>query len=118
MWALLGSALTVDELNDLTNLLLNRFDDLTPFFQEQLACLSPQQRLVVAELAAADRPLAVKELAGLYAQILFDFLEEELDLPAVFIDVGDGFRRKPEMVGQKFVVFPGFLVTIADTAQA
>lgn len=55
---------------------------------------------------------------GLYAQILFDFLEEELDLPAVFIDVGDGFRRKPEMVGQKFVVFPGFLVTIADTAQA
>ena len=51
---------------------------------------------------------------GLYAQILFDFLEEELDLPAVFTDVGDGFRRKPEMVGQKFVVFPGFLVTIAD----
>ena len=49
---------------------------------------------------------------GLYAQILFDFLEEELDLPAVFIDVGDGFRRKPEMVGQKFVVFPGFLVPI------
>ena len=64
LWALLGSALTVDELNDLTNLLLNRFDDLTPFFQEQLARLSPQQRLVVAELAAADRPLAVKELAG------------------------------------------------------
>ena len=64
LWALLGSALTVDELNDLTNLLLNRFDDLTPFFQEQLARLSPQQRLVVAELAPADRPLAVKELAG------------------------------------------------------
>ena len=64
LWALLGSALTVDELNDLTNLLLNRFDDLTPFFQEQLARLSPQQRLVVAELAAADRPLSVKELSG------------------------------------------------------
>ena len=64
LWALLGSALTVDELNDLTNLLLNRFDDLTPFFQEQLARLSPQQRLVVAEIAAADRPLSVKELAG------------------------------------------------------
>ena len=64
LWALLGSALTVDELNDLTNLLLNRFDDLTPFFQEQLARLSPQQRLVVAELAAANRPLSVRELAG------------------------------------------------------
>lgn len=64
-----------------------------------------------------DRVFRVAD-EGLYAQILFDFLEEELDLPAVFIDVGDGFRRKPEMVGQKFVVFPGFLVTIADTAQA
>ena len=64
LWALLGSALTVEQLDHLTNLLLSRFDDLTPYYQEQLARLSPQQRLVVAELASADRPLAVKELAG------------------------------------------------------
>ncbi len=63
LWALLGSALTVEDLRDLAALLLNRFDDLTPFYQEQLARLSPQQRLVVAELAAADRPLPVKDLA-------------------------------------------------------
>ncbi len=63
LWAILGSALTVDDLRDLSELLLNRFDDLTPFYQEQLARLSPQQRLVVAELAGADRPLPVKELA-------------------------------------------------------
>lgn len=64
LWALLGSALTVEQLDHLTDLLLSRFDDLTPYYQEQLARLSPQQRLVVAELAAADRPLSVKELAG------------------------------------------------------
>ena len=64
LWALLGSALTVEQLDHLAELLLSRFDDLTPYYQEQLARLSPQQRLVVAELASADRPLAVKELAG------------------------------------------------------
>lgn len=63
LWALLGSALTVEELRDLAALLLSRFDDLTPYYQEQLARLSPMQRLVVAELAAADRPLPVKDIA-------------------------------------------------------
>ena len=63
LWALLGSALTVEELRDLAALLLSRFDDLTPYYQEQLARLSPLQRLVVAELAAADRPLPVKDIA-------------------------------------------------------
>ena len=63
LWALLGSALTVEDLRDLAALLLSRFDDLTPYYQEQLARLSPMQRLVVAELAAADRPLPVKDIA-------------------------------------------------------
>ena len=63
LWALLGNALTVEDLRDLTTLLLNRFDDLTPYYQEQLARLSPMQRLIVAELATADRPLPVKDLA-------------------------------------------------------
>ncbi|VEG28712.1 tetratricopeptide repeat protein [Actinomyces howellii] len=63
LWALLGSALTIDQLHELVDLLLSRFDDLTPYYQEQLARLSPQQRLIVAELAAADRPLPVKDVA-------------------------------------------------------
>ena len=63
LWALLGSALTVEDLRDLTTLLLNRFDDLTPYYQEQLARLSPMQRLIVAELATADRPLPVKDIS-------------------------------------------------------
>ncbi|MBW3069869.1 tetratricopeptide repeat protein [Actinomyces sp. 594] len=63
LWALLGSVLTVDQVDNITDLLLTRFDDLTPYYQERLARLSPQQRLVVAELATADRPLPVKAIA-------------------------------------------------------
>jgi len=63
MWATLASALTVRGLDELVDLLISRFDDLTPYYQEQLARLSGQQRRVVAELAAVDRPINVSELA-------------------------------------------------------
>ena len=63
MWAMLASALTVKGLDDLVDLLLTRFDDLTPYYQEQLGRLSGHQRLVVAELAEVDRPINVSELA-------------------------------------------------------
>ncbi|MDQ3935267.1 MAG: tetratricopeptide repeat protein [Actinomycetota bacterium] len=63
MWAALASALTVGGLDDLVDLLLTRFDDLTPYYQEQLGRLSQHQRVVVAELAGEDRPINVRELA-------------------------------------------------------
>ncbi len=63
IWAMFGSALTISKLHQLSTLFLERFDDLTPYYQSRLEQLSPQQRLIVAELAAADRPLPVKELA-------------------------------------------------------
>lgn len=63
IWALLSAALDVAKLGDLVDLLLTRFDDLTPYYQEQLGRLSPQQRLIVAELAGADRPMNVADLA-------------------------------------------------------
>ncbi len=63
MWAALASALTVKGLDGLIDLLLTRFDDLTPYYQEQLGRLSGQQRVVVAELAEIDRPINVSELA-------------------------------------------------------
>lgn len=68
LWALLGSSLTAEGLDALGPLLLSRCDDLTPYYQEQLAHLPGQQRLVVAELASADRPLSVKDLAGAVGQ--------------------------------------------------
>lgn len=63
IWALLASALTVERLGELIELLLTRFDDLTPYYQEQLGRLSPQQRLIIAELADVDRPINVVDLA-------------------------------------------------------
>ncbi len=63
LWALLSSSLRVRELDTLVDLLLTRFDDLTPYYQEQLSSISPQQRLIVAELAEADHPLHVGALA-------------------------------------------------------
>jgi tetratricopeptide (TPR) repeat protein/DNA-binding MarR family transcriptional regulator len=63
MWAALASSLTVGGLGELIDLLLTRFDDLTPYYQGQLSQLSTQQRLVVAELADVDRPINVSELA-------------------------------------------------------
>ncbi|HTZ85520.1 MAG TPA: tetratricopeptide repeat protein [Solirubrobacteraceae bacterium] len=63
IWATLASALTVAGLDELINLLLTRFDDLTPYYQEQLSRLSGQQRLVVAQLAELDHPINVVELA-------------------------------------------------------
>lgn len=64
LWALLSGSLEVSQLESLVDLLLTRFDDLTPHYQEQLAAISPQQRLIVAELAEVDHPLHVGALAA------------------------------------------------------
>ena len=63
MWAMLASALTVNQLDQLVELLVSRFDDLTPYYQERLSKLPVQQRKVVAQLAELDRAASVKELA-------------------------------------------------------
>lgn len=101
LWALLASALRADELNDLVELLLTRFDDLTPYYQEQLAALSPQQRLIVAELAETDHPLHVGALASLVeldqrsvAKALGDLVDRGWVMPVdtIFADLLD--RRR------------------------
>lgn len=63
VWAILGCALNTADFDDLNTLLLTRIDAFTPYYQEQLAHLSPLQRLVIAELVAANHPLPVKDLA-------------------------------------------------------
>jgi tetratricopeptide (TPR) repeat protein len=64
LWAALANALTIEQLDSLVELFMTRFDDLTPYYQEQLARLSPQQQLITAELADADHPVHVAELAS------------------------------------------------------
>ena len=63
VWALLGAGLTVERLHELVDALVERFDDLTPYYQEQLARLSVNERKVVRTLADAGRAMNVRDLA-------------------------------------------------------
>lgn len=54
---------------------------------------------------------------GLDLQILLDPAEEDLDLPALLVDVGDGLGRQPEVIGEEHVNFAGFKVVVNNAAQ-
>ena len=53
---------------------------------------------------------------GFDAQMLLDPFEEEFDLPATAIELGDGQRWHSEVVGQKDQRLAGFGIAIADAA--
>lgn len=50
-------------------------------------------------------------------EVLFDALEEQLDLPAGFVDVHDRSRSKFEVVRQERICFTGFEVDVSDASQ-
>lgn len=54
---------------------------------------------------------------GFDTQMLLDPFEEEFDLPAAAIELGDGQCRHDEVVGQKDQRLAGFWIAIADAAQ-
>ena len=54
---------------------------------------------------------------GLDFQVLLDEAEEDLDLPAFFVDIGDGLGRQLEMVGEKDIALAGGGVAVSDAAQ-
>ncbi len=54
---------------------------------------------------------------ALDAQVLFDPFEEQLDLPAAFVEPGDGERRQGEVVGQEDEGFAGLRVAVLDAAE-
>ena len=54
---------------------------------------------------------------GFDAQMLLDPFEEEFDLPAAAIELGDGQRWHGEVVGQEDQRLAGFGITIADAPQ-
>jgi DNA-binding MarR family transcriptional regulator len=64
VWSLLASGLTVEGLDDLVGMLMERFDDLTPYYQEQMARLSLNERKTVRALADLDHSCTVKDLAA------------------------------------------------------
>jgi len=54
---------------------------------------------------------------GFDAQMLFDPFEEQFDLPAVTIQLGDGQRRHGEVVGQEDQGFASDRIAVADASQ-
>lgn len=55
---------------------------------------------------------------GLDFQVLLDEAEENFDLPAFFIDIGDGLGRQLKMVGEKDVAPSGGGVPIGNAPQS
>lgn len=51
-------------------------------------------------------------------ELLLDGFEEEFDLPAVFVDLSDGFGRPGKVIGQKDDDIAGFWIFGTDAAQA
>ncbi len=64
VWALLARGLTMERLDDLVSALIERFDDLTPYYQQQLERLSLNERRAVRALAATGGAISVGELAA------------------------------------------------------
>lgn len=64
VWALLGNGLTVQGLQDLVSTMVGSLDDLTPYYQEQLARLSRNERRVVKALSDSPGSLNVKSAAA------------------------------------------------------
>ena len=65
LWALLSAGLTVSNIDDMVSLLITKFDDLTPYYQEQLRGLSPTELQIVLEFIDNDRALTPKEVSHL-----------------------------------------------------
>jgi len=58
------SFLTKESLNDLVSALSKLADDLTPYFQERIKSLAPQQGLIVQKLCEIEGAISVKDLAN------------------------------------------------------
>ena len=50
-------------------------------------------------------------------QVLFDPLEEQFDLPATLVELGDGQSRKSEVVGEKDEALAGLGIDVADAPE-
>jgi len=63
IWSIFSDVMTTGSLQHISELLYASFDDLTPYYRDRLMSLTPQQRLVVNELATVEHPLHVDEIA-------------------------------------------------------
>lgn len=63
LWVLMAECITTERLEEVVGLLLAVLDDLTPYYQAQMATLTPQQRKIVMVLSRAEGALRPKEIA-------------------------------------------------------
>ncbi len=63
MYVMLSEFLTKESLDGLVACFEELADELTPYFQERIRSLSPQQARIVQSLCAADGAMTVKEIA-------------------------------------------------------
>lgn len=63
VWAFLAAGLTIENINDLTNLFIRSLDDLAPYYEEQLGSLSSNERKIVLALVQSNKSLTVKDMA-------------------------------------------------------
>ncbi len=63
VYIILSAFLTRQSLDDLVEAFMAMLDDLTPYYQDRMKCLSPQQRKIVDLLCDRRHAVTVKEIA-------------------------------------------------------
>lgn len=64
LWVLMAECITTERLEEVVDLLVAVLDDLTPYYQSQMASLTPQQQKIVMVLSRGDGALAPKAIAA------------------------------------------------------
>lgn len=65
IWAQLATGLSMENLDTFVEDLTNRFDDMVPYYQEQLHSLSGNEEAVVVSLIQANHPLTTKAISDM-----------------------------------------------------
>jgi tetratricopeptide (TPR) repeat protein len=63
VYVIFAEFLTRESLDDLIEPFMQTLDELTPYYQSRMQCLSPQQRKIVDFLCDRRHPVTVKEIA-------------------------------------------------------
>lgn len=63
LYVIFSEFLSRSSIEDLVTPFMKMLDDLTPYYQERMRWISPQQRQIVEIMCVAGKPLTVKEIA-------------------------------------------------------
>jgi tetratricopeptide (TPR) repeat protein len=63
VYVIFSEFLTRESLDELVEAFMQTLDDLTPYYQARMSCLSPQQRKIIEFLCDRRHPIPVKEIA-------------------------------------------------------